>query len=47
VEEQHYTLDEMEQYVQRVCLIRGNHPPLLAELMLMQALEMLRSQSAT
>jgi hypothetical protein len=47
MEHKHYTLEEMEQYLHRIIMARGNHPLLLAEIMLLQAIEMLRSQSAT
>jgi hypothetical protein len=46
VEEKSYTLDEMEDYIARM-VNWDLGPPLLAEKMLKQAVEMLRSQSAT
>jgi hypothetical protein len=47
VEEKHYTLDEMEQYIERMNLLRGTVPFSCGDEMLQQAVEMLRSQSAT
>jgi hypothetical protein len=46
VEHKSYTLEEMERYVEQMVNWKLG-PPLLAEKMLKQAVEMLRSQSAT
>jgi hypothetical protein len=47
VEPKHYTLEEMERYVRLIIDGFSNLQPTLAEIMLKQAVEMLRSQSAT
>jgi hypothetical protein len=42
-----WTLDEMEKHLHWINQLRGNHPLNTSEAMLEQALNMLRSQSAT